>query len=419
MNLFPLLKKKLAAAFFAIGPGIFIMGYIIGTGSVTTMVTSGAKYGMSLTWALLMSCFFTYVVITAISKCTIVTGHTILFNIRNHFGRFAALFIIFALMMTSIPSIMGVMGIVADVVSEWSKLLTSDNSGISPLYPAIFFSLLLYYIFWNGGHNFFLKSLVVMVALMGICFIGSMFIVIPEPTEIIKGLIPKIPSGENAHLIVAGLVGTTMASVVLVSRSIIVSEKGWSVNDLKAENKDAVVSLTLTFIVSAAIMASAAGTMFPQGIEVHKAIDMVHSLEPIAGRFAVSVFVTGIICAGLSSLFPNYILLPWLICDYMNIPRDMSKKVFRIIAFLLVTNGLVIPIFGGKPVLIMIASQAVSPVVMPLIILFLLILLNNKKIVGEYKNGLVMNIILVLTLLFSLFMCYSALIGLKQFFNTI
>ncbi|MCK4966666.1 divalent metal cation transporter, partial [bacterium] len=106
------------------------------------------------------------------------------------------------------------------------------------------------------------------------------------------------------------------------------------------------------------------------------------------------------------------------ICDYMNIPRDMSRKVFRIIAFLLITNGLVIPIFGGKPVLIMIASQAVSPVVMPLIILFLLILLNNKKIVGEYKNGPVMNIILVLTLLFSMFMCYSALIGLKQFFNT-
>ncbi len=417
MNTYSLLKKKGAAIISSIGPGIFIMGYIIGTGSVTTMVSSGAKYGMSLTWALLMSCFFTYVAIVAISKCTIVTGKTLLFNFKIHFGRWTALFIIFALMMTTMPSIMGVMGIVSDVISEWSRLLTSDGTAISSIYPAIFFSLILYYIFWNGGHNFFLKSLAVLVALMGICFVASMFIVIPEPSEIIKGLVPKIPAGGNAHLIVAGLVGTTMASVVLVSRSIVVQERGWSVNELKAENKDAVISLTLTFIVSAAIMASAAGTMFPKGIEVGRAIDMVQSLEPIAGRFAVSVFVIGIICAGLSSLFPNYILLPWLICDYMNIPRDMSRNVFRGVALLMILNGLVIPIFGGKPVLIMIASQAVSPVVMPLIILFLIILLNDKKIVGEYKNGLLMNIVLAVTLIFSLFMCYSAIIGLKEFID--
>lgn len=413
-----LLRKKLGTLISGIGPGIFIMGYIIGTGSVTTMVSSGAKYGMSLTWALLMSCFFTYVVIAAISKLTIVSGHTLLYNFKIHFGRGASLFIIIALMMTSVTSIMGVMGIVSDVVSEWSQLLTSDGTRIHPLYAAVFFSLILYYLYWNGRHGFFLKSLAVLVALMGICFIASMFIVVPEPSDVLKGLVPKIPSGENARLIVAGLVGTTMASVVLVSRSIVVQERGWSVNELKEENKDAVISLTLTFIVSAAIMASAAGTMFPKGIEVDRAIDMVHSLEPIAGKFAVSVFVTGIICAGLSSLFPNYVLLPWLICDYMNIPRNMSRNMFRIIVLLMTLNGLVIPLFGGKPVLIMIASQAISPVVMPLLIIFLMVLLNNKKIAGDYTNGLLMNSILAVTLLFSLFMSYSAAIGLIEFIHS-
>ncbi len=411
-------KKKIITLASSIGPGIFIMGYIIGTGSVTTMVSSGAKYGMSLTWALIMSCIFTYVMITAISKCTIITGQTLLYNFKTYFGRWVTIFIILSLMTTSITSIIGVMAIVSDVVSEWSKALTTNNTVIDPIWFAIFFSLILYYLFWNGKHNFFLKTLAVMVGLMGICFIVSVFMVIPEPSEVIKGLVPKVAAGGNSHLIIAGIVGTTMASVVLMTRSILVHERGWSVDDFDLENRDAIISMVLTFLVSAAIMATAAGTMFPRGIEVDKAIDMVHSLEPLAGRFAVSIFVTGIICAGLSSLFPNFVLLPWLICDYMNIQRNMKRKLFRVIVFLMALNGLVVPVFGGKPVLIMIASQAVSPVVMPLITIFLIILLNNKKIVGKYKNGILMNTALATTLIFSLFMCYSAIIGLKGFLHT-
>ena len=408
-------KSKLLKLASSIGPGIFIIGYIIGTGSVTTMASSGAKYGMSMTWALGLSCFFTYVTIVSISRTTIVSGETLLYNIKEKFGSTIALFVIFGLMMTELTSIMGVMGIATDVVREWTRPLTASGNGIHPVWSALLFTAILYYLFWKGSHGFFLRAMAVIVALMGCSFVLTMFMVIPEPGELIKGLVPKIPTKGNAHLILAGLVGTTMASVCVVTRSYLVAEKGWTLNDLKDENRDAIISLSLTFLVSASIIACAAGTMYPRGITVENAIDMVKTLEPLAGRFATSIFVFGIIAAALSSLFPNYVLAPWLFCDYLNVPRKMDRPVIRIAVLLLASLGFVVPVFGGRPVILMIASQAVSPVVMPLLIVLLFILLNDKKYATRYKNPLILNIGLIVTFIFSLFISYSAVIGLLDF----
>jgi len=409
------LKAQLIKLASSIGPGIFIIGYIIGTGSVTTMASSGAKYGMSMTWALGLSCFFTYIMIVSISRSTIVSGQTLILSIKQKFGRSIALFVIVGLMLTELTSIMGVMGIATDVVREWTRPLTTSGNGVHPFWSALVFTAILYYLFWKGTHGFFLRAMAVIVALMGCSFVLTMFMVIPEPAEIIKGLVPKIPSEGNAHLILAGLVGTTMASVCLVTRSYLVAEKGWTLGDLKEENRDAVISLTLTFLVSASIIACAAGTMFPRGIIVENAIDMVNTLEPLAGRFATSIFVFGIIAAALSSLFPNYVLAPWMVCDYLDIPRKMDRPSIRIAVLLLASLGFVVPVFGGKPVILMIASQAVSPVVMPLLIILMFILLNDKKYALRYKNPLLLNIGLIVTFIFSLFISYSAVVGLLDF----
>jgi Mn2+/Fe2+ NRAMP family transporter len=257
----------------------------------------------------------------------------------------------------------------------------------------------------------------VIVALMGISFIGSMFLVIPSASDIIKGMVPAIPEGTDSHLILAGLVGTTMAAVVLLSRTYLVAEQKWTLKDLKIENRDAIISLAMTFLVSAAILAAAAGTMYPRGIVVNKAIDMVKTLEPIAGPIASSIFVLGIIAAAFSSLFPNYLLGPWLVYDYLDKPRNMGRTPVRLAVLGIALLGLIVPVFHGNPVIIMIASQAVSPILMPLLILFVFILINNKKLVGDYKHPLILNIGLGLTFLFSLFMAYTAYIGLSSFLS--
>ena len=404
--------KKIASS---IGPGIFIIGYIIGTGSVTSMASSGAKYGMSMTWALGLSCFFTYILIVGISRSTIVTGNTIIYSLKQQFGKPIAIFAIITLILSIVTSIMGIMGIATDIVRAWTVPLTSSGNGIHPAISALVFNMILYYLFWHGTHNFFLRAMATIVTLMGMSFVVTMFMVIPEPVEIIKGLVPKMPTEANANLILAGIVGTTMASVCIVTRSYLVAEKGWKLADLKTENKDAQLSLALTFLVSASIIACAAGTMYPRGIAVENAIDMVTTLQPLAGRFATSIFIVGIVAAALSSLFPNYCLGPWLVCDYMNIPRKMDRPVIRVVVFLTALLTFVVPVFGGRPVTIMIASQAVSPVLMPLLIVLLFVILNSKKIVGDYKNPLLLNVGLIVTFIFSLFTSYAAVLGLMEF----
>ena len=93
----------------------------------------------------------------------------------------------------------------------------------------------------------------------------------------------------------------------------------------------------------------------------------------------------------------------------------MSRTPVRLAVLGIALLGLLVPVFHGNPVVIMIASQAVSPILMPLLILFVFFLINNKKIVGEYKNPLILNIGLGLTFVFSLFMAYTAYIGLSGF----
>ena len=87
--------KKIALFWATIAPGIFLVGYNIGTGSITTMASAGASYGMTLTWALALSCLFTYVLIIAFSRYTIITGKTALFSFKNNFGRGVTIFILF------------------------------------------------------------------------------------------------------------------------------------------------------------------------------------------------------------------------------------------------------------------------------------------------------------------------------------
>ena len=84
---------------------------------------------------------------------------------------------------------------------------------------------------------------------------------------------------------------------------------------------------------------------------------------------------------------------------------------------LVTLSGLIIPLFGGKPIVIMIASQAFSPLMMPLLIIFLLILLNSKKVMGDHKIGFWLNTGLATTLIFSVFMFFIAFEGYLDFFG--
>jgi len=176
------------------------------------------------------------------------------------------------------------MGILADVCYEWSKSII--DSGISPLYFALFFISFVYAIFLVGRTEVFEKVLAVFVGIMSVCFLINFIILMPPAMEILQGMVPNIldtGDDKNAFLVIASMVGTTVFFGLFILRTILVKEAGWTMADLKTQNRDALFSAFLMFIVSTSIMAAAAAT--------------------------VAIFTIGLIAAGVSSQFLNVALL--------------------------------------------------------------------------------------------------------------
>ena len=398
-------------------PGIFLLGFNLGTGSVTAMAKAGAEYGMTLLWTIVASCLCTFFMINLYGRYTLVTGETALQAFKKHIHPAVGMYFIAALTFGVCGSVMGVMGIVADICYEWSK--TMVDGGIAPIWFAATFSALVFFIFWNGKTQFFERSLAVIVAVMSACFLINFFIMMPPPVDIIKGFIPSIPDvdpgkGAGPLLVIASMVGTTVFSGLFIIRTTLVKEAGWTLKDEKTQRNDAMVSVSLMFLISASIMAAAAGTLYAEGLGLSRASQMIELLEPLAGSFAVSIFAVGIIAAGVSSQFPNVLMLPWLICDYRETERDMSLPKYRLMVFLISLLGLVVPLFGGRPVLVMIISQAFNAVILPLTVICIFYLTTRTELMGKYKNSLFANILLTAILLFSIFTSFIAIKGVVQ-----
>ena len=385
-------------------PGIFLLGFNIGTGSVTAMAKAGATYGMSLLWTIVISCLATYAMINAYGRFTLVTGETALQAFRKHIHPAVGLYFIVALTAGVCGSVMGVMGIVAEISFEWSKGLV--DGGIAPIWFAVFFVALVYYIFWNGTTASFERSLAVIVAIMSACFILNFFILMPPPIDIAKGLLPSIPnvgSDESAFLIIASMVGTTVFSGLFIIRTTLIKEAGWTLADSKKQRNDALFAVVMMFLISAAIMAAAAGSLHAEGLGLSDAAQMIGLLEPLTGTAATTIFAVGIVAAGVSSQFPNVLMLPWLLCDFNQSERDMTLPKYRLIVFAISLLGLVVPIFDARPISVMIVSQAFNAVILPITVACILYLGNRADLMGEHRNSLATNAVLVLILLFSLF----------------
>jgi Mn2+/Fe2+ NRAMP family transporter len=409
--------KKLIKTLTLFLPGIFLVGSNIGTGSVTTMAAAGADYGMSLLWTILVSCLATFFMISIYGKFTLVTGETALQAFRKHIHPAMGIFFIVALTAAVSGSIMGVMGIIADISFEWSK--GAVDGGIPSIYFAIFYILIVYYIFWKGKTRAFERALAVTVSLMGICFLINFFIMMPPPIDIAKGLIPNIPeisqgAGQGPFLVIASMVGTTVFSGLFIIRTTLVKEAGWTIADFKHQRKDAIVSASLMFIISTAIMAAAAGTLYAAGEGLEKAVQMITLLEPLAGKLATAIFALGIIAAGVGCMLPNVLMLPWLLCDYNNTKRDMTITKYRVMVILIGLLGLVVPIFHARPVLVMIVSQALSSVLLPLTVGCIFYLGNRRDLMKEHSYKLAANIILAALLIFSLFNAATGLKGVLE-----
>jgi len=413
--------KKILALVLAFGPGIFAIGYTIGTGSVTSMIVAGSTYGMQLLWVLLISCVFSGLLMYAYGNYALISGETALYSFKRHIkgGKIIAILIIIGISFGQWNSLMGILGISANIIYEIFLIYFPQLEGLkyeTVLIVAIVVIAIMYALLWVGKYTFFEKILVVFVTIMGLSFIISLFMVYPLPIEIVKGLVPSIPKVEGGQMMVAAFVGTTMAAATFLSRPLFVKGKGWTINNLKQQKKDAIIAAILVFIISGSVMAVASGALFHQGKPVTQVLDMVNTLEPVAGKFALTLFFFGTLSAGLSSIFPCLLIAPILVADYQSGELDTSSKQFRIITFIACLFALIVPIFGANPIEMQIVSQVFNVFVLPVVIIGILLLINDKGIMKNHKTSIFINIGLFAALLFACLISYNGVVALFDFF---
>ena len=394
----------------ALGPGIFAIGYTIGTGSVTSMAKAGADYGLGMLWVLCLSCLFSGVLMTAYGRFAAVTGETSLHGIRRFLpgGAVLAALVFLGVVMGQYTCLGGILTLSSGALIEAFGL----PCGILPVAGVIV--AVMYALLMIGRYSFFEKVLAFFVMLMALTFVVSVFVTWPDAETLSRAVRPVLPTSANSLIMLAAFVGTTMAAPTFVTRPLLIREKGLTAKDLGAERTDSIVSATLMFVISGSIIAVATGALFAQGKGIEKILDMAATLEPVAGRFAVAFFMVGTLAAGLSSVFPIMMVAPILISDWKSGKMETTTPLFRFVCLVAALWGLVVPALGGNPVMVTILAQISNVFVLPLTIFAILWLLNRRDVMGEHRAGTLLNVGLSAALLFSLAVAFAgvkALLG--------
>jgi manganese transport protein len=407
------LKQRVTIGLSLVGPGLFLIGYNIGTGSITTMAKAGADYGMTLFWALILSCIFTYILMVGYGKLTLVTGNTALKNIKQQFsfGKPLAIYIMGALIIGELLAVMGVMGIVVELLQEGINLVFGIE-GFNPWIITTVIVIVLFSLLWNGQYKVFEKVLTFFVIFMGLCFLVVFFLVSPDYITLVKGMVPSIPDEPGSFRLIAAMAGTTCSAAVFIVRSTVVAEKGWNISHLKDEKRDAMVSASMMLFLSGIIMAVSAGTLHVMGLSLTNTIELIQLFEPLGGKAAAIVLILGISGAGLSTVFPIILIAPWLVCDYAGRERKIQSPMFRWLGFIGILFSFGFLIMKEKPVGLMVFSQAFQACILPAVAIPVYFLLKDQKLMLNHKMKMGFRIGLIAVILFSLVTTYFALIDL-------
>lgn len=410
--------SKISKAILSFGPGIFAIGYTIGTGSVTSMIVAGSTFGMGLLWVLFLSCLFSGALIYAYGNFALVTGETALHAFKKYlpYGRLIGILIIVGVTFGQWNSLIGILGISSNIIFELLALyfpaIGEHKYGAVIAIAAVVIGVM-YAILLNGRYSMFEKVLVFFVSIMGISFVVSLVFVHPLPIDVARGLIPDIPDVPGGQLMVAAFVGTTMAAATFLSRPLFIQGKGWTMANQDLQKKDAIVAAVLVFVVSGAVMCVAAGALYGKSEPITNVLGMVGALEPIAGKFALTLFFFGTLSAGLSSVFPCLLIAPLLIEDYRSGKLDTTSTQFRIITGIASVLALTIPVLGFNPIKGQLLTQVFNVFVLPLVVAGMLVVINRKDLMGEHRAGYLLNALLGLAFLFSVIISYNGILAIR------
>lgn len=379
------------------GPGVLVAAAFIGPGTVTICILTGATYGFSLLWALVLSIIATIVLQEMAARVGLVTGKGLSEVIRDTVQNKTARILTIGLMLSAIAignaayeagNISGgVLGIEVLGLSNEVQL-GAFTINIWSVSLGVFAGIILFI----GNYKILERILVTLVILMSLAFIITAIITKPDLTMLFRGsFIPSFPKG--SLLTVVALIGTTVVPYNLFLHASLVSEKWKGSENLKAARTDTIVAVILGGIVSMAIVVCAAAI---QEREIKDVLDLSQSLEPLFGDYSRYFIGIGLGAAGLTSAITAPLAAAYVVQGCLGWERNLKSLKFRAVWILVLLLGVVFSSMGYSPIEIIRFAQVTNGILLPIVAGYLIWIVNRSQVLGTFINTKLQNAISVL-----------------------
>jgi NRAMP (natural resistance-associated macrophage protein)-like metal ion transporter len=382
------LRKSLFLFLALLGPGIITANVDNDAGGITTYSLAGAQYGYSLLWMLIPTTVSLVVVQEMCARMGAVTGKGLSDLIRESFGLRTTFYIMVALFLTNL----------GNTISEFAGIAAGmEIFGVSKFVSVPIAAALVWLLIVKGSYRIvervFLFACVIYLAYP----LAALSADVPWLDVAKASVTPTFRADGGYVAMMIGLVGTTIAPWMQFYQQAAVVEKGITAENYGYTRLDVVVGCFFAVAVALFIVVSCAASIYVHGQSVETAADAARALEPLVGRHASGLFAVGLINASLFAAGVLPLSTAYYICEAMGwelgIDKDFRKapEFFWLFTLSIVVGALTILVPGMPLLAVMYVSQVVNGVVLPFVLILMLLLVNDKRLMGAFVNGPVFN----------------------------
>jgi len=382
--------RRVVAALAFLGPGIITGAAGDDAGGVATYASIGAQYGYTLLWAMGPITLALIVIQVMVARMGVVTGKGFAELIREEFGvrwsAFAMLVLIIANGTVTIAEFAG--------IAAAGELFNIPRIASVPLMAVVVWLIVV-----RASYTVAEKIFIVLSTAL-LTYVGAAFLARPEWHTVELSLVSPsfIPEAGYLTTFVA-LVGTTITPYMLFYLQSSISDKGVRIADYAAERTDVVLGSLLTTVIAVFIIVSTAATLHANGILVNAPEDAARALEPLAGPYARLLFGLGLFGASMLAACVLPLSTAYAVCGAFGWERGVSRSwseapIFNGIYTALIAIAAAFVLIPGLPLIqVIVATQFLNGLLLPIVLIFVLRLVNDRELMGEYVNNRLFNVL--------------------------
>ena len=389
--------KKLLFIMTIIGPGLITVNAGNDAGGITTYASVGASYGYKMLWGLLLITFSLAVIQEMNARMAVVTGKGLSDLIREKFG---VKLTFFAMTILLIANMGVVFGDFAGIAASLELFNVSKYISI----PVV--SIMIWFLVTKGSYKK-VENIFLLFTFVFFTYIVSAILTKPDWGHVMKSMVtPTLELNTGFLLTFIGMIGTTITPYMQFYLQSSIVDKKISISDYKYEKLDVYLGAFWGNAVAFFIIVCTAVTLYKAGITITSAEEAAISLKPLAGEAAFTLFGAGLFGASVLATAVIPLSTSYAICEAFGwesgVDNDYkdAPAFFGIYTGIIVLGALFILLPGISLIQIILASQQIAGLLSPIILTFMIILINDKRIMGEYVNNKTQNIVSWATVIF-------------------